>query len=199
EALELFIEAQEHNVSREQNSILPQIAAFAGLQYAQLFNSEVTLKSLPLTGNNLSGKLDKLEIAPNWMIGVGLKWEIFEGLQRKHRIDEAKLDRDLLIEKRKDSEEKLNLLLTKQKSDWQTQSDLVSISQQKLRISRQNLDRAIQQYKQGLLSINDRLGSENDYFTAALDVAKEIAKQRKLSIDLLLTSGNFSESIDITP
>src|SRR5699024_9729051 len=69
EALELFIEAQEHNVSREQNSILPQIAAFAGLQYAQLFNSEVTLKSLPLTGNNLSGKLDKLEIAPNWMIG----------------------------------------------------------------------------------------------------------------------------------
>lgn len=199
EALDLFIEAQDLNISREQNSILPQVAAFAGLQYAKLFDNQITLKSLPITGNDLSGKLNSLEIVPNWIIGVGMKWEIFEGLQRKHRINEAKLDRELLVEKRKDSEKKLNLLLTKQKNDWQTQNDLIHISQQRLKIAENNLERAIQQYKQGLLSINDRLSSENDYFTAALGVAKEIAKQRELSMDLLLTTGILSESIKVIP
>lgn len=199
QALDLFIEAQELNVSREKNSILPQVAAFGGLQYAKLFDSEVKLKSLPITGNDVSGKLEKMEIWPNWVIGVGLKWEIFEGMQRKHRINEAKLDRDLLVDKRKDSEEKLNLLLSKQKSDWETQNEIVAIAQQRLHIATQNLDRAIKQYNQGLLSINDRLSSENDYFTAALGLTQEIAKQRELSIDLLITAGIFSESIEITP
>src|SRR5690625_1782945 len=199
QALDLFIEAQELNVSREKNSILPQVAAFGGLQYAKLFDSEVKLKSLPITGNDVSGKLEKMEIWPNWVIGVGLKWEIFEGMQRKHRINEAKLDRDLLVDKRKDSEEKLNLLLSKQKSDWETQNEIVAIAQQRLHIATQNLDRAIKQYNQGLLSINDRLSSENDYFTAALGLTQEIAKQRELSIDLLITAGIFSESIEVTP
>lgn len=199
QALDLFIEAQELNVAREKNSLLPQVAAFGGLQYARLFDNELTLKSMPITDNNFSGKLDKLELWPNWVIGVGLKWEVFEGMQRKHRIDETKLDKELLVDKRKDSEDKLNLLLAKQKSDWQTQNDMISIAKQRLRIATQNLERSVKQYEQGLLSINDRLSSENDYFSAALGLAKEIAKQRELSIDLLITAGSFSESIEVTP
>src|SRR5690625_6334658 len=127
---------------------------------------------MPITDNNFSGKLDKLELWPNWVIGVGLKWEVFEGMQRKHRIDETKLDKELLVDKRKDSEDKLNLLLAKQKSDWQTQNDMISIAKQRLRIATQNLERSVKQYEQGLLSINDRLSSENDYFSAALGLAK---------------------------
>lgn len=199
EALDLFIEAQELNVSREKNTILPQVAAFGGLQYARLFDSEVKLKSLPISGNDLNANLDKIEIWPNWIVGVGVKWEIFEGMQRKHRITEAKLDRDLLESKRKDSEEKLNLLLAKQKSDWETQNEMLGIAKQRLNIATRNLDRASKQYQQGLLSISDRLSSENDYFSAALGVAKEIAKQRELSIDLLITAGSFTESIEVIP
>lgn len=199
EALDLFIEAQNLNISREKNSFLPQVAAFGGLQYARLFDSQVTLKSMPITGNNVNGKLDKLEVWPNWIVGVGVKWEIFEGMQRKHRISEATLDKELLVNKRKDSEEKLHLLLAKQKSDWDTQLEVLHIAEQRLHIATRNLDRAIKQYEQGLLSISDRLSSENDYFSAALGVAKEIAKQRELSMDLLITSGSFSESIEVTP
>lgn len=199
EALDLFIEAQDLNVAREKNTILPQVAAFGGLQYARLFDSQIKLKSLPITDNNLSGNLDKLEIWPNWVIGVGVKWEIFEGMQRKHRISDAKLDRELLEYKREDSEEKLNLLLAKQKSDWETQYEMLGIAKQRLHIATRNLERASKQYQQGLLSISDRLSSENDYFSAALGVAKETAKQRELSIDLLITAGSFSESIEVTP
>lgn len=199
EALDLFIEAQNLNVERERNSILPQVAAFGGLQYARLFDSKVTLNSMPITGSDLNGNLDNLEIWPNWIIGVGVKWEIFEGMQRKHRIDEAKLDAVLLEDKRKDSEEKLNLLLAKQKSDWETQNEMLGIARQRLHIATQNLERAEKQYKQGLLSINDRLSSENDYFAAALSLSQEIAKQRELSIDLLITAGSFTQSIEVTP
>lgn len=199
EALDLFIEAQELNVSREKNTILPQVAAFGGLQYARLFDSQMTLKSMPITGNDLNSKLDKLEIWPNWIVGVGVSWEIFEGMQRKHRITDAKLDKTLLEDKRKDSEEKLNLLLAKQKSDWETQNEMLAIANQRLHIAERNLDRATKQYQQGLLSISDRLSSENDYFSAALGVAKEIAKQRELSIDLLITAGSFTESLEILP
>lgn len=199
EALNLFIEAQNLNVERERNSILPQVAAFGGLQYARLFDSEATLNSVPISESDLNGNLNKLEIWPNWVIGVGVKWEIFEGMQRKHRIDEAKLDMALLEDKRKDSEEKLNLLLSKQKSDWETQHDMLGIARQRLHIATQNLERAEKQYEQGLLSINDRLSSENDYFGAALSLSQEIAKQRELSIDLLITAGAFTQSIEVTP
>jgi len=199
EALDLFIEAQNLNVERERNGILPQVAAFGGLQYARLFDSKATLNSMPISGNNLTGNLGKLEIWPNWIVGIGVKWEIFEGMQRKHRIDEAKLDMTLLEDKRKDSEEKLNLLLTKQKNDWQTQSEILGIARQRLHIATQNLERAEKQYKQGLLSINDRLSSENDYFAAALSLSQETAKQRELSIDLLITAGSFTQSIEVTP
>ena len=199
QALDLFIEAQELNISREKNSILPQVAAFGGLQYAKLFDNELTLKSMPITDNDVSGKLDKLEVWPNWVIGVGVKWNIFEGMQRKHRINETTLDKELLIEKRKDSEEKLSLLLAKQKSDWETQNEMIGIAKQRLRIATQNLERSVKQYEQGLLSISDRLSSENDYFSAALGLSQEIAKQRELSIDLLITAGSFSESIEVTP
>lgn len=199
QALDLFIEAQELNVSREKHSILPQVAAFGGVQYARLFDNELTLKSTPTPDTDLSGRIDKLEVWPNWVIGVGLKWNVFEGLQRKHRIEETILDENLLEDKRKDSEEKLDLLLAKQKSDWETQIDMLSIAKQRLRIATQNLDRSVKQYEQGLLSINDRLSSENDYFGAALGLAKEIAKQRELSIDLLITAGTFSESIEVIP
>lgn len=199
EALNLFIEAQNLNVERERNSILPQVAAFGGLQYARLFDSEATLNSVPISESDLNGNLNKLEIWPNWVIGVGVKWEIFEGMQRKHRIDKAKLDMALLEDKRKDSEEKLNLLLSKQKSDWETQHDMLGIARQRLHIATQNLERAEKQYEQGLLSINDRLSSENDYFGAALSLSQEIAKQRELSIDLLITAGAFTQSIEVTP
>lgn len=199
QALDLFIEAQELNVSREKHSILPQVAAFGGVQYVRLFDNELTLKSTPTPDTDLSGRIDKLEVWPNWVIGVGLKWNVFEGLQRKHRIEETILDKNLLEDKRKDSEEKLDLLLAKQKSDWETQIDMLSIAKQRLRIATQNLDRSVKQYEQGLLSINDRLSSENDYFGAALGLAKEVAKQRELSIDLLITAGIFSESIEVIP
>lgn len=199
EALDLFIEAQNLNIEREKNTILPQVAAFGGLQYARLFDSKATLKSMPVTGNDLDANLDKLEIWPNWIIGVGVKWEIFEGMQRKHRIDGAKLDMVLLEDKRKDSEEKLNLLLSKQKSDWETQNEMLGIAKQRLHIATKNLERAVKQYEQGLLSINDRLSSENDYFSAALSLSKEKAKQRELSIDLLITAGSFTQSIEVTP
>src|SRR5690625_7258664 len=93
---------------------------------------------MPITDNNFSGKLDKLELWPNWVIGVGLKWEVFEGMQRKHRIDETKLDKELLVDKRKDSEDKLNLLLAKQKSDWQTQNDMISIRSEERRVGKES-------------------------------------------------------------
>lgn len=199
EALDLFIKAQELNISREKNSILPQVAAFGGLQYARLFDNELKLKSLPLTGGDLNSSINKVELWPNWVVGIGVKWEIFEGLQRKHRITHANMEKDLLEEKRKDTEEKFDLLLSKQKNDWEIQNEMLEIAKQKLLIATRNLERATKQYQQGLLSINDRIGSENDYFGAALGVSQEIAKQRELSIDLLITSGTFTESIEVTP
>lgn len=197
EALDLLIEAQTLNVEREKNSILPQAALFGGLQYAQIFDTKLKLKDLPLTGNDLTSKIVKTEIWPNWIIGVGLKWNIFEGMQRSHRVEEAKLTKDLLSEKHSDAEKKFNLLLAKQKSDLNTQNGILAIAKQRKKVAEQNLNRAIKQYQNGLLSINDRLASENDYYSAALGLAQETAKQRKLSMEVLATSGQLNKSLEI--
>lgn len=196
-ALDLLIEAQNLNVEREKASILPQAALFGSLQYANIFDTKLKLKDLPLTGNDLTSKIDKTEIWPNWIVGVGLKWNIFEGMQRNHRIEEAQLTKDLLTEKLSDAEKKFNLLLAKQKSDWNTQNEILAIAKQRKKVAEQNLDRAIKQYQNGLLNINDRLASENDYYAAVLGLAQETAKQRKLSMEVLATSGQLNKSLEI--
>lgn len=88
-ALESFKKASEYALKKEKGSLLPTVGAFAGYSYASLYNAntKVPIEQLNTTANL---KLNELTLHPNWMLGVAVKWELFSGFERKHKIDEAK-------------------------------------------------------------------------------------------------------------
>jgi outer membrane protein TolC len=55
--------------------------------------------------------LNELTISPNWMIGAAMKWEVFTGFERKHKVHEAKINIEQLQNQIDDTKEKLQLLL----------------------------------------------------------------------------------------
>lgn len=58
-------------------------------------------------------------------------------------------------------------------------------------MAQNNLSSAIRQYEEGLISITDRLASENDYYRVSLELMQQILSQRRTAIETLKTTGNL--------
>jgi hypothetical protein len=52
--------------------------------------------------------LNELTISPNWMIGAAMKWEVFTGFERKHKVHEAKINIEQLQNKIDDTKKNYN-------------------------------------------------------------------------------------------
>src|SRR5690606_39700601 len=87
-ALEAFKTANKYAIKKEKGSLLPSIGAFASYQYASVFDlkSDVSLHQI---NRNAEFRLNELTLHPNFMVGIGMKWSVFEGFERKEKIKQA--------------------------------------------------------------------------------------------------------------
>lgn len=76
-------------------------------------------------------------------------------------------------------------------ADLNTQQKQLHIGEQKIKVAQNNLSSAIRQYEEGLISITDRLASENDYYRVSLELMQQILSQRRTAIETLKTTGNL--------
>jgi outer membrane protein TolC len=60
--------------------------------YSSLFNANATTPIVTGIDSALYLGLNELTISPNWMIGAAMKWEVFTGFERKHKVHEAKIN-----------------------------------------------------------------------------------------------------------
>jgi outer membrane protein TolC len=82
-----------------------------GVTYSSLFNADATTPIVTGIDSALYLGLNELTISPNWMIGAAMKWEVFTGFERKHKVHEAKINIEQLKIKLMTQKEKLQLLL----------------------------------------------------------------------------------------
>lgn len=197
EALSHYKKAREYIVKKEQGDYWPKIAAFGGVTYSSLFNGTSKMNSPYFNGQIPTTKfsLNELTLAPNWLVGVGLKWTIFGGTARKHKVKQAQLSVDQLNNKLADSRDKLQLLLNKKMIEYQTKSNQIEIANQRETVAQNTLSQAQKQYLNGLISISERLEAENDYVKAGQKRSKAIMEQRNSAIETLMVSGRLSQKI----
>lgn len=196
QALEHFKQASRYNIKKEKGRFLPSIGAFGGYAYSSLFDAEA---GIPLSYMDRTAylRLNQLTLQPTWTLGVGLQWEIFGGFQRKHKLQEAKLSLQQVENTLEDTREKVNLQLQKYTIELQNALDQVEISRQKEAIARHNNTLAQRQYQAGLISVTERLSSEDDLYKAGLDLLQQLVNQRKAALETLQASGNLSSSLHI--
>ncbi|SFN99567.1 Outer membrane protein TolC [Paenimyroides ummariense] len=193
-ALQSFDEAAEYAIKKEKGTFLPSIGAFGGYSYTSIFNSEI---DIPLSNINRTAnlKMNALTMNPTWMVGVAMKWELFSGFERKHKLETAQLNKKQIEAKRIDTEEKIVLQLEKTKKDYATSLKQLDIAKQREAIAKNNNEVASKQYRAGLISVTDRLSAENDIYKESLNKIETTIKQRQAAIDVYQASGSLLQYI----
>ncbi|MDO5636940.1 MAG: TolC family protein [Myroides sp.] len=193
-ALEAYQQATEFAVKKEKGSLLPTLGAFGGYSYTSLFNTHLGTNT-PLTHKHVDLKVNHLTLNPTWMVGVAMKWELFAGFERKHKIEEAKLSAKQIENKLIDAREKTALQLQKNKLDYQTALQQINIAKQREVIAQNNNSLAEKQYKAGLIGVTERISAENDIYKESLNKIETIIKQRQIAIETYQSAGALSKYI----
>lgn len=196
-ALESFKTAYQFLLKKEKGTYLPTLGAFGGIAYSSLFDAKATTQVITGINEALYLGLNELTISNNWMIGAALKWEIFAGFEREHKVHEAKININQVQNQIDDTKEKLGLLLENNLVNYAVLNQKINISSQQEKIASNNLNLATKQYKEGLITISERLEAENDLFKSAVTKVNTIIEQRLITIETVLTTGNLSQKINI--
>lgn len=194
-ALEHSIKAYEFLYKKEKGSHLPQVFAFAGSSYSSIFGQRLNLMNVANTNRDIKLKVNQLTFFPNILLGIGAKWEIFDGGQHKNRLLQAKSDIEINENKLIDTKEKLNLLLSKNKIDYETSTQKLKVNEQQNTVASNNLEIASKRFQEGLIDVTERLSAENDYYKANLGYYSQILDQRSKTYEILNTSGELLNKI----
>ncbi|WP_243860406.1 TolC family protein [Flavobacterium poyangense] len=194
-ALESFKTAYEYLLKKEKGTYLPTLGAFGGVAYSSLFNANVTTPIISAINQPLYLGLNEFTISQNWVIGAAVKWEVFSGFERKHKVHEAKINIAQVQNQIDDTKEKLELLLEKNLADYTVLTQKIEITQQQEKVAGNNLNLAIKQYKEGLINISERLEAENDSYRATVNKTTTLIDQRLAAIETIIATGNLSKKI----
>ena len=194
-ALESFKTAYEFLLKKEKGTYLPTVGAFGGVTYSSLFDARATTPVITGVNQALYLGLNELTISNNWMVGAAVKWEIFTGFERQHKIHEAKININQLQNQIDDTKEKLALLLENNWVNYTVLNEKLEIAYQQEKISKNNLNLASKQYTQGLISVSERLEAENDCFKSAVNKINTLIDQRLAAIETIIATGDLTKQL----
>lgn len=193
-ALRSSINAYQYLLKKEKGAALPQVFLFGNIAYFNLFDSRLKLKNTLLV-ENINFNINTFNLLPAAFIGVGAKIDIYSGGHIKHRVKQAQLDIDIGENKLQDATEQLNLLLSKNKVTYNTANKITGVKEQQIKVAKNNNEAAARQYREGLISITERLATENEFFAASLAYYMQVVEQRKSALELLHASGSLLSTI----
>ncbi|MBX9806192.1 MAG: TolC family protein [Flavobacteriaceae bacterium] len=194
-ALESFKLANEYLLKKEKGTYLPTLGAFGGVTYSSLFDANTTTPVIPGLNTPLNLALNEMTISPNWMIGAAMKWEVFAGFEREHKIHEAKINIQQVQNQIDDTKEKLELLLENNYVNYSVLNQKIEIATQQEKVANNNLTLAIKQYKEGLINISERLEAENDSYKATVNKINTLIEQRLSAIETIIATGELTQHI----
>ncbi len=193
-ALESGKKAKEYAYKKEKGLDFPTVFAFGNLTYLDAFNSSLKFRDVPVAGD-VKARADHIRLEPAAAVGIGLKWDIFKGGENRKKIKKAEIELEISETKLKDTQEKLELLIHKNKVDLQTADKKVLVAEQQVKIAKNNLNLASKQYASGIVDLTERLASENEFYKVNLNYYNQILNQRNAAIELLLGTGELLDKI----
>lgn len=195
-ALEAGKKAKEFNYKKEKGSYYPKVFAFGNIAYLNAFDTSIEFKEVPIAGD-LKLEAEHIRLEPALAVGIGLQWDLFKGGENNKNVKKAAIEVESSEIKLKDTREKFDLLLFKNKSDFKTAEQKVIVAGQRVKIAQNNLQLATQQYRSGLIDLTERLASENEFYKVNLNYYNQILNQRTAAVELLLATGELLKKINL--
>lgn len=192
-ALDAAIKANTYKAAAEKAHWFPQAQAVASTNYVALTNANFkTPYQNPITNNNIELGADKLELFPSFFVGVGFKWDFFDGLKGKREVAKANIEIEKAQNTKQQAIELLNLNLENAKMTYQVSNKQVETGLRRKTTAEKALTIAAKEYKIGLIKPSERIVAENDYQQAALDYLQTIFDQRRAAINYLKATGTLT-------
>jgi outer membrane protein TolC len=137
-------------------------------------------------------KSDLTMLDPQWYVGVGLRWTIFDGLTAQNNASQAKLDRIILENRKEEATELADLNLKKIAYDIEKNNKLLESTAEQVKLALEIMNLSKKQFEQGLISMNEHLSSVTEYEKARLENIQAIAQERATVSDYLVSSGKLT-------
>lgn len=191
-ALNAGIKAREYQINAARSWWKPQVKASTSLGYLNVFDVHFKAKEPFPTGNTLSLTTNKLELLPNFNIGVGFKWDLFDGNKGKREVQQARIELRKTENERAEAFEKLELNLLKSETAYTNAMADIRAREKQKQAAQNALDQASKEFKTGLIKASDLLGAETDFQTASLEYLQAVYSQRRTTVDLLKATGSLT-------
>lgn len=192
-ALDAAIAANKYKIEAEKKWFVPKVQAASSFGYLGLFGGRLN-SSDPLipTGKKLSANISDLNVFPLFNIGVGFKWDIFEGNTGKREVQKANIELQKTENDKKETIEKLELNLANTQTNYSIANSQITVKHKQEDIAQNALIQATKEYRVGLIKSSQLIDAETDFQNAALEYVQVIYNQRRAAIELLKATGNLT-------
>jgi len=170
-----------------------EIKALEEAEKATLYKSKMEksnfIPKLALKGHYEFIEDDLSLLDPKWYVGVGVKWNVFDGLQSnlksKKSIIESQKYREQIVE----AEEMIALSIIKAQLTYESSLQNTKIVDKEIDLASATYDMIDKQYKNNLASINEVLDALTDLEKANFKLQESFFDQRRAVAELLHAKG----------
>ncbi|MBG7631399.1 MAG: TolC family protein [Bacteroidetes bacterium] len=179
-ALDEVKKAKEYEYKSEINGYLPKVQAFAAHQYAGMTN-----------GNLGSLGVKEISAYPMNAVGVGMKWELFDGLHTQGKRQQIKIELEQTKNKKEEVQQLLELNYHNCVSQFKNLSAQTKLKDKQRNSSEESLEISYKEYKNGLIQLSEFLEAQADFTTTILDYYETVWAQRNSALELLKATGSL--------
>lgn len=193
-ALEAQDKAYNYQLKAKRNHLIPTAAAFGSVSYMSLNNLVFQNKAGTLGPNTGDVKLqmNKLELFPTFIAGVGVKWDIFDGFESKHEIRKIKIELQQVRNKKEEAKELLSLGLIKANTDYSIATAQIGAKEKEKEVSLDALQIATKEFRTGLIKPADLITAITDSEKAELSYLETVFNQRRAADEAHKAAGNLT-------
>ncbi|HLV40373.1 TolC family protein [Xanthomarina sp.] len=184
---------ESFNLNKTQTEKRNEIKALEEAEQATIYKSKME-KNHFIPKVALRGHYEFIEdylslLDPVWYVGVGIKWNIFDGNQSNLKAKKSTLESQIYRERIEEAEEMINLSIIKAEQTYQATLQASIIVEKEIELASDTYDLTDKQYKHDLASINDVLDALTDLERANFKLQESLFDQRRAVAELLHAKG----------
>ena len=122
---------------------------------------------------------------PKWYVGIGLKWQIFDGLKAIDQARKLKYDKQIYREKIQQTQELLNLAVKNARLNYHTAEKQIALNNKAVQLAKDTYRLVEKQYANGLVDITELLKALTEWQKAGFKLQEAYYHQRQAALDLL--------------
>ena len=126
---------------------------------------------------------------PKWFVGVGIKWNVFDGNQSRLKSKKSIIESKKYREQIEDANELIALNIIKTELSYESSLQNTKIVQKETELASDTYDMINKQYKNDLATISDVLDALKDLEKANFKLQESFFNQRRTITELLHAKG----------